>query len=142
MLQCSVARICSVSAPPGSRPPGGISVDMFLPPFLVGKGPTAPLQEVALGCVLGAGDRRLVRQPRFGVAAEAPEQVGADGVEQVVARQVEAIDHGERGVRSLDLGYRDRTVEPDDRARSKRQELVVQPYDLPPVRGGCVWGIA
>jgi hypothetical protein len=46
---------------------------------------TAALQEVAFGRVLGAGDRRLVRQRRLGVAAQASQQVGADGVEDGLA---------------------------------------------------------
>src|SRR6266540_610143 len=75
------------------------------------------LQEVALGGVLGAGDRRLVRHRRLAAPAQAAEQVGADGVEQVVALEVEAVDEGERRIRSLDL--RDRAVEGHDRARGE-----------------------
>src|SRR5215212_9797218 len=44
---------------------------------------TAALQKGALDRVLAAGQCRLVRLPRFGVAAQASQQVGADGVEQV-----------------------------------------------------------
>jgi hypothetical protein len=58
------------------------------------------LQEVALGRVLGTGDRRLVRQSGLGVSAQASEQVGADRVEQVEALEVEAVDEGERRIRS------------------------------------------
>lgn len=57
-------------------------------------------------------------------------------MEQVVAIEVEAVDDGERRRWSLDLGLRDRAVEGHDRARGKREELVVQLQDLPPVCGG------
>jgi hypothetical protein len=103
------------------------------------------LQEVALGRVLGACDRGLVRQCRLGVAAEASEQIGADGVEQVVAAEITAVEpfhEGERRIRSLDLGHRDRAVEGYDRARGEDEELVVQLQDLPPVCGGRSWGVA
>src|SRR5438128_1291962 len=79
---------------------------------------TAALQEVALSHILGEGDRRLVRQRCLGVAPQATEQIGANRVEHVIATEVEAVDKGERRVRSLDLGDRDRAVERDDRARS------------------------
>src|SRR6266542_264200 len=69
------------------------------------------LQEVALGGVLGAGDRRLVRHRRLAAPAQA--------AEQVVALEVEAVDEGERRIRSLDLGHRDRAVEGHDRARGE-----------------------
>src|SRR5919204_3627199 len=51
----------------------------------------AALEEGALGPVGGAGDRRLVGQRRLGGAAKASQQVGTDGVEQVVAVQVEGV---------------------------------------------------
>src|SRR5258707_11138619 len=46
---------------------------------------TAALQEAALGCVLASSERGLVRQRCVLVAAQAAEQVGADGVKQVIA---------------------------------------------------------
>lgn len=53
-------------------------------------------QEIALGRVLGAGDRRLIRLRGLGVAAETPQQVGPDSVVQVVAAQIETVDEGQR----------------------------------------------
>jgi hypothetical protein len=50
----------------------------------------AALEKVPLGRVVGAGNRRLVRQRRIGVAAQPPQQVGADGMEQVIAVEAEA----------------------------------------------------
>jgi hypothetical protein len=38
----------------------------------------AALQEIALGRVLGVGDRRLIRLHGLGVAAETPQQAGRD----------------------------------------------------------------
>src|SRR5438876_12378175 len=72
--------------------------------------PAPALQELALGRVLGAGDRCVVRQRRFGAPAQAPEQVGADGVEQVVTLQVEAVLVGQRRIRSITLGNCARSV--------------------------------
>ena len=54
------------------------------------------------------------------------EQVGADGVEQVVALEGEAVDEAQRRVRPVDLGHRDGAVEGHDRARGERQQLVVE----------------
>lgn len=42
---------------------------------------------------------------------------------QVVAAELKVADEGERRVRSLDLGHRDRAVQRHDRARGERQEL-------------------
>src|SRR5205823_10949969 len=72
---------------------------------------TAAQQEVPLGGILGAGDRRLVRSRRFSVTSKAAEKVGSDGVEQVVAIELEAVQESECGIRSLDLGDRDRAVQ-------------------------------
>jgi hypothetical protein len=45
-----------------------------------------------LGRVLGPRDRLVIGHCRLGGAAQAPEQVGADCVEQVVVRESELID--------------------------------------------------
>ncbi len=71
------------------------------------KRPTAAGQEVALRRVRGKGDCRLVRLRRLGVTAEPPEEIGADGVEEVVALEIEGLDEGERRIRPFDLGQRD-----------------------------------
>src|SRR6266496_220510 len=63
----------------------------------------ASLQEVPLGRVLGARDRRLVRLRGLCGASETPEQVGAHGVEQVVAIEVEGVHQIKRRVRAVDL---------------------------------------
>src|SRR5215211_832396 len=92
------------------------TVERGVKPTLLTERPTTALQEVALGRVLGAGDRGLVRQRRLGVAAEASQEIGADGVEEVVAVEVEAVDERERRVGPVDLGHRDGAVQRDDRA--------------------------
>src|SRR5258708_32111382 len=60
----------------------------------------------------------------------------------MVAIEVDAFDEGERRVRPLDFGHRDRAVQRHDRARGEGDELVVELQDLPPVCGRCVWSIA
>ncbi len=77
----------------------------------------------------------LVLERCLFLAAKAPEQVGADGVEHVISVELELVDEDERCFRSLDLGYGDRAVERDDRSRREGQKLVVEPQDLAPVRG-------
>src|ERR1700737_8170 len=64
---------------------------------------TAALQEVTLGRVLAAGDRRLVRGHRLGGAVQAPEQIGAYRVEKMIRIELETVDERERRRRSLDL---------------------------------------
>src|SRR5581483_634259 len=98
-------------------------------------------QELALGGVLGSVQGGLILACRFRVAAEAAQQVGADGVEQVVAVQVQFVDQVERAARAVDLGDRDRAVQRDDWGGRVREQLVVEREDLGPVgvRGGrCV----
>jgi len=99
----------------------------------------------ALGCVQGQGERRLVGGVRLGPAAQAPEQVSTDRVEQVVPAEVrrgEAVHDGERGGRAFDLGHRDRPVQRGHRARRDGQQLVVQAQDLVPAGGGRDRGVA
>ncbi len=96
-------------------------------------------QVPALGRVAGLGDRGLVGGPGLGGPAQPPEQVGADGVEQVVPAQVgrgQAVDQIEGHRRAVDLGHRDGAVECDHRAWRDREQLVVQPQDLVPVGVG------
>ena len=68
------------------------------------------------------------------------EQVGADGVEQVVAVERQAVDERERRRRPLDLGDRDRAVERDDRRRREREQLVVELHDLRASRSSAAVG--
>ena len=47
----------------------------------------------------------------LGAPIEPPQQVGADGVEQVVRLEVERVDERERGLRPFHFGHRDRAIE-------------------------------
>jgi len=61
----------------------------------------------AFGRVAGLRDRGVVGGVRLGSPAQAPEQVGADRVEQVVPAQAgrgQAVDEPERCRRAVDLG--------------------------------------
>src|SRR5262249_56784525 len=87
---------------------------------------TPSLQEAALCCVFGAGDRSLVRHRRFSIAAQASQQVGANGVEHVVGTEFQAVDDGKRSSWPLNLCHRDRAVESHDRDGSERIQIVVQ----------------
>lgn len=88
------------------------------------------MHKSALGRVLGAGGRRLVRQCRLGVAAQTTEQVGPDRLEHVVVVEAgseagsEAVDEGECRSRSLGFGHRDRAVEGRDRVGGEGRQLV------------------
>ncbi len=64
----------------------------------------------ALGVVAGAGDRGVVRVLRLRGAAEAPEQVGPDRVSRAAGGQVEVVDGGQCGRRTLDFGEGNRPV--------------------------------
>src|SRR5436305_3714309 len=56
-----------------------------------------PRQVRALGRVAGPRDRGAVGGVRLGPAAQPPQQVGADRVEQVVPVQVQLVHEGQRG---------------------------------------------
>ena len=58
----------------------------------------------------------MVRSRRFSVSVQAPEQVGANGVEQIVLTETERLDDTKRGMRSLDFCDRHRAIERDDRS--------------------------
>jgi hypothetical protein len=78
----------------------------------------------ALGLVPGQVERGLVGGVRLGPAAQTPQQVAADRVEQVIAIKTarrEAVHQDERGGRAFDLGHRDRPVERRHRARGHGQ---------------------
>ena len=55
-------------------------------------------------------------------------------MEQVIRGEVEAVDHGQRRIRSLDLSHGDRPIQSHDRAWRQSEQLVVQLQYLPPVR--------
>lgn len=73
--------------------------------------PQPAFQERAFGPVLGAGQRRFVGAHRLGVAAETAQQVGADGVAQVVGVEVEGLDEGQCRFGAVGLGHGDRAVQ-------------------------------
>src|SRR3954470_24381172 len=61
-------------------------------------------QKLALGLV-GRPGGRLVRGGGLRVAAEAPQQIGADGVEEVVGVEVERVHQREGGGGAVQLGH-------------------------------------
>jgi len=54
----------------------------------------------------------------FDVTAQATQQVGADGMEDVVGAEVQCVDEGERRPWPVDLGHRDGAVEGETGLRS------------------------
>jgi hypothetical protein len=78
------------------------------------------LQELALAGVLAAGNRGFVFSRRFSVSVQPPQQVGANRVEQMVITEVEGVDDGKRGTRSLNFCDRHRAIERDDRTGCHR----------------------
>jgi hypothetical protein len=61
-----------------------------------------------LGGVAGQPDGPVVRRPRLLAPAQPAQQVGAGGVEGVVALQRQTVNLGQRTIRAVDLGDRDR----------------------------------
>lgn len=57
-------------------------------------------QELTFDGIFGSVAGGLIGPRRLGVAAQPSEQVRPDGVEQVVAVEVEPLDHGEGGVKA------------------------------------------
>jgi hypothetical protein len=100
---------------------------------------TAALEEGAFRGVVTARDRRIVRTSGFVGAPESAKQIGANGVEQVVAIKAQRIDERQRGAGTLDFGDRDGAVKCDDGSRSHHDELVVERENLAPV-GLCCCG--
>jgi hypothetical protein len=90
----------------------------------------------ALGRVAGPRDRGTVGSVRLGPAAQPPQQVGADRVEQVVPVQVQLVYEGQRGGWAVQFGHCHRPVERHHRARRDDQQLVVEAQDLVPVGRG------
>ena len=77
----------------------------------------AALEEVSFSVVPAAGDGLLIRERGLGVSPQASQQVRADGVEKVVAPEVEAVNEGECRIRSFDFGHRHGAIEGQDWAR-------------------------
>src|SRR5260221_7083642 len=85
-----------------------------------------PLQELPFGGVGRAFQRGGVGLRGVGAAAESSEQVGADGVIEVVVVEVEYVDRGQRGGGSFHFGQGHGSVEGDDGGGGDGAELVVQ----------------
>lgn len=85
-----------------------------------------------LGRVVGGLDGALVRAVRLCGASTPSQEVGSDGVPEVVAVEVERFDLGERRRWSFDLGQSNGAVEFDDLCRRDGQGLVVDREDLSP----------
>ena len=69
------------------------------------------------------------------VAAGPAQEVGAGGVEVPVVVEVEAVEDGQAGFGTVDLGYGDGPVHLHDRGAGLPGERLVQRGDLPPVAG-------
>ena len=67
--------------------------------------------------ILGEPCSGAERLAGLGRSAEPGQQVAADGVKQVVVAEVQPVEEAQRRGRAVDLGYRDRSVERNDRAR-------------------------
>src|SRR5438067_985412 len=97
----------------------------------------ASFEEAALGVVGDQPDRRRVTLRRRRRASQPAEQLGARGMEQVIAVEVagggEGVDEVERRAGALDHRDRRRAVEGDDGRGLQTLEHVVQADDLGPV---------
>lgn len=69
------------------------------------------------------------------VAAGAAQELGAGGVEGPVVVEVEAVQDGQAGFGSVDLGHGDGPVHLDDRGAGLPGERLVPRGDRPPVAG-------
>ena len=107
-------------------------------PFIVSrndiKASPAAARKLALGHVLAQRYSGVVRCRRVRPAADATEQVRADGVKEPVIAQVETVHDGQRRVGALDFGQRNGAVQRYDGTGRDDQMPVVQRQDLPPVR--------
>ncbi len=94
------------------------------------------VEEGLFGRVRGKRAGHVVGGRGFLVAAEAAQQVGACGVEQVVAVQgwrTQVVHRGQSRGGTANFGERDGAVERDYRSRRERVELVVERRDGAPV---------
>src|SRR5438270_13877226 len=89
-------------------------------------------QEAALGLLPGKRERPLIGRPGLGPAPEAPAQVGACRVRQVVALELAALEQRvhqrEAGGRSIAHAHRDRAIELDHGRRFDLQPRVVEAH--------------
>ena len=77
----------------------------------------ATVAEVALLCgVRDECEGSVIRLDRLDTTAESFEKVGASGVKEVIAVEVELLDDRQRGGGSPELGQRDGAIERDDGA--------------------------
>lgn len=89
-----------------------------------------PSEEAAFN--VGGRERccRFVGVDGLVVALEASEQVGAGGVEPVIAGEVEAIDQGEGRRGAGEFAHGDGPVQDNHGSRCEGEELVVERDDL------------
>ena len=80
----------------------------------------------------GAGEleRALISRASLGLAAEAPQEVGARGVQVLVVLQIEPLQRLQTGIHALGLRAGDRPVELDHGRSRERQQLAIQRGDL------------
>src|SRR5215471_15816189 len=93
------------------------------------------LKEALFGLGLREVERAAVRVVGLIVPADATQEVGTRGVEVPVMVEVEAVEDGQAGIGSIDLGHGDGPVHLDDRGAGLLGERFVQGGDLPPVAG-------
>src|SRR5205809_2130205 len=97
-----------------------------------------PLEKSALGVIGDQRERSRVALRRFRRGSDAAQQVGARGMEQVIAVEVagggQRLDEGERRAGAVHHGDRRRAVQGDDGGGLQALEHIVQPDDLRPVR--------
>jgi hypothetical protein len=91
------------------------------------------LEQCPLGGVLDHGKRLVVSGSRLAEAAEAFEQVGPGGMEQVIPVEIDAVELVERRTGPMHLGEGDGPIERHDRRGGEHRELVVETHDLGPV---------
>ena len=112
---------------PSSRPSLSLTGLSRLPPL--GHAPERPART---GWRSGHVRRRTRRPPRC--TDQPAQEVGPDGVEEVVRLEGQPVEGREPGFGALDLGDGDGSVEGDDRRRVEVDQLVVEGQDLAPVR--------
>src|SRR3954471_19013025 len=99
----------------------------------VAQGCEAAFEELALDLALRALQRRAVRGGGLVDAIQAPQEIRACRVEEVVGVEVERVQQLKRGRRPRDLRDHDGAVERHHRGRRQLVHAVVEPQDPAPV---------
>src|SRR5579864_487914 len=86
----------------------------------------AALEEGALALVRRQLERAAVRVGGVVALAEPAQEVGARGVEEVVALERQPVEQREAGARAVRHRDGDRAVQLDDRRRVRTRELAVE----------------